>query len=367
MDPETQAHIDADRRPQQSGEPKRIAGLLGEPPHTTETADTIHRSYVDYAERQNQRTLAALDRMMPVELVAIEDETVVDVEDRNGNLELVEREGYSGPGYRIPLNCLRCDQEISLFSIEEPGLYARAVGAGMLRRLRGMFICTDCEKAIVAEEEAAETAERRAHRLAASELSPHLQGMYFPEMFPSGGRKYIVEQVREWSAAEVPREPHICLWGRKGAGKTRLAATAAFARLQRWPVKWVSLPVLLAKLGAAFNDAARREAISVLTGTGPLILDDIARDDIKVSDWAKTQIFTAVDTRIQAGAPLLITTNMSPDKLEPVLGGSVMSRVAGMAVYELPGRDNRIELGGMSAEQAEADAAEHGLRDPEAE
>jgi len=103
------------------------------------------------------------------------------------------------------------------------------------------------------------------------------------------------------------------------------------------------MPILIAQLGAAFSDAARREAIGVLTGTGALVLDDL--DKIKPSEWAVTQVFAALDKRIQAGSPLLVTTNKTPTQLGEQFGEPVMSRIVGYCrVFELPGRDMRLQL-----------------------
>lgn len=144
---------------------------------------------------------------------------------------------------------------------------------------------------------------------------------------------------------------------------TRLAATAAFQRLRRHPLTWVSMPILLAQLGAAFSDSARREAISVLTGAGALVLDDL--DKVNPSEWARNQVFAAIDKRVQAGTPLLITTNLPPAALGEKFGEPVMSRIVGYCrTLELPGRDQRMRFNVDGTEKKPPNAGEY-LADPE--
>lgn len=263
-------------------------------------------------------TLEELDRVVPVQEVV----------------------GEAGKVYRITAICRSCKVEMHLESDEVPNELARAIAAGLMPRMVGGLLCQECCDRIEAEAEVAETAQKVRERVTESNLPQALHNFEFREMVTVEGRAEVIDAVRTWASEENPRG--ICIFGEVGTGKTRLAATAAWQRLRRWNVKWVSMPILLAQLGAAFNDKARREAISVLTGRGALILDDL--DKVNPSEWAKNQLFSALDTRIQAGAPLLITTNEPPSGLGDKFGGPVMSRVAELRVLEFPGQDMRLAL-----------------------
>jgi DNA replication protein DnaC len=373
MDAETQQHIDQQRAAaaKRGGNwPKRFDDKtlpeLEARAEEVEPASYWARSERLAEDRRMAKTRATLDRLVPVRTHSAVDVQVWDpVEGPDGMLDAIERKDpYTGPLFRTETQCSVCRETLVLESLEEPTVKSRAFALGYYRRLPRQFACDECIALAEIEEKRRGGESERRQRVAESELPDYMQGFAWEEMIPGGGRREVVSVVREWAQPSRPNPAQICLWGAKGAGKTRLAATAAWERLQRHHVRWVSLPVLIARLGASFSDTGRAEAIKVLTGTGPLILDDVARDDIKVSDWAKVQIFTAIDARVQSGSPLLITTNIAPDRLEPILGGSTMSRIAGMKVLELPGRDNRIALPGVDP-KAEAEAARHGLRDPE--
>jgi DNA replication protein DnaC len=134
----------------------------------------------------------------------------------------------------------------------------------------------------------------------------------------------------------------LCVFGSVGVGKTWLAAAAAWEMVDRRPVRWVSVPVLLAQLMASFADAERAAALRAITGTGPLILDDL--DKGNATDWTRQQLFAAIDGRVTAGAPLLITTNLPPSAIGERLGDPIMSRVVGYCqVVEIAGADRRLE------------------------
>ncbi len=243
-------------------------------------------------------------------------------------------------GYRITARCRSCQVEMHLESEEEPTLLARAIAAGAMPRVVGGLVCTLCSDEMEATAERAESEEKRRERLTWSNLPVPMHGFEFREMVTGENRDEAINAARDWASDEKPRG--LVIFGDVGTGKTRLAATAAWQRLRRWNVRWVSVPVLLAQLGAAFDDKARKEAISVLTGKGALILDDL--DKVNPSEWAVNQIFAALDTRIQAGAPLLITTNEPPSGLGAKFGEPVMSRVAEQRVLKLPGQDMRLQL-----------------------
>lgn len=412
MDAETQAHIDAAKRPASKAEPRKVsgegmlphqrrkplpemeaelereriaAGVLS-PPAEGEATPISATGYVEQRkQRERDRVLQTLDRIAPVSVRQVPEGTI----------------------WTIKVPCSGCGCEVLLASDSfteyedeqgdidiagEPGLRARMVAAGWLRtapvKKGGRFsgvMCDSCIRDAESEEAEQRISAERSSRLSDAVLPKALQGFAFEEMLPSGisegDRATAISAARTWAAEKrVDEKPGLLIFGNKGAGKTRLAATAAWQRLRNHDVRWVSWPALVGQLLAAFDDDDRKVAASVLNGTGALILDDIARDDVTVSDWVKTQLFVAIDKRVQAGSPILLTTNLTGTVKEPDnpiaalgerLGASIASRLVGYCrIVELPGQDNRLKFnydGSPKKTKAEEEAAATGLRDPEDE
>lgn len=411
MDAETQAHIEAQQRPPSSHEPRKLSGETAVPherklplteleeqlsrereaagllpsTHSGVTAIPPASAYIaDRRERERRQILTKLDRIAPATLSDDERPELTIRVPCGGCGRTVELLG-GGPGEEFPLTRPELDPESAGV------MRARMLAAGWLRtapvpdggRFSGVM-CDPCaEKADAAERER-ERASDRAARLSDSCLPKAMQGFRFDDMHASGyaenDRMLAITAARRWASVErVEGTPGLLLFGSKGAGKSRLAATAAFQRIDRWPVRWVSWPALAGQLLGAFDDEDRKVAMSVLNGTGALVLDDIARDDLKMSDWAKEKLFTAIDKRVQAGSPILVTTNLSGTAAEPEnllaalaerVGASTASRLAGFCrVIELPGDDMRLTLDYLGrdkkASKAEQRAAAEALSEPE--
>jgi hypothetical protein len=149
--------------------------------------------------------------------------------------------------------------------------------------------------------------------------------------------------ARRWATGELRA---LLLTGPVGVGKTRAAASAAWERAEREPVRWVSVPVLFAQLGRGFGDEQRDDALTVLTGTGALVLDDL--DKSRPTEYVAEQLFAAIDSRVAAGAALLVTTNLALSELaarfpEPY-GEAIVSRLAGYCeALAMEGPDRRLE------------------------
>jgi DNA replication protein DnaC len=405
LDPATQAHVDADRRPPEQKEPRKLsgqpmapharrrplaeledqlreereaAGVLSSSDPTVDKATVIPAStYVEQRrQREHDSIVTKLDRIAPTS----------------------SREIAEGPQLVVKVRCSSCKRPVELSAggedPETPGmLRARMIAAGWLRTAPvgpgGCFsgsMCPSCAKQAEADEAEERVVAERGSRLSDACLPKAMQGFAFERMNPTGyrdnDRMTAISAARTWAAKErVEGTPGLLIFGTKGAGKTRLAATACWQRLRSHSCRWVSWPVLLGQLLASFEDNDRKQAMSVLNGTQALILDDIARDDITVSDWAKNQLFVAIDKRVQAGSPLLLTTNLTGTAREPDnplaalaerLGDSIASRLAGYCrLVELPGEDQRLRFNfdGSTKKRmtkAEEEAAREGLADPEA-
>lgn len=151
-----------------------------------------------------------------------------------------------------------------------------------------------------------------------------------------------IADARAWAAGELPG---LLLTGPVGTGKTWIAAAAVWERQLRKPVRWASVPTMLANALRAFDDEERAGAVDAISGRGALALDDL--DKVKPSEWVASQLFSAIDSRVAAARPLLITMNSTPGELEtrlgPDFGEAIASRLIGYCkIVVLDGADRRL-------------------------
>jgi DNA replication protein DnaC len=210
---------------------------------------------------------------------------------------------------------------------------------------RTPLVCPACVERAEAEDarlererEAQEIAQRVEARRRASGLPPQLRGHTWQDLSadtPPG----VLAAAKAWAAGEIAG---LVLGGPVGVGKTYVASVAAEAWLDRGPLRWFSVPVLFARLGLAFADDGRQDALDVLSGRTALVLDDI--DKARPSQYAAEQLFCAIDTRVTHGAQLLVTTNLELDELADRYGPAIVSRLAGYCeAFAMDGPDRRIE------------------------
>jgi len=136
-----------------------------------------------------------------------------------------------------------------------------------------------------------------------------------------------LEAARAFVAGDLKA---LALIGPVGVGKTTIAAAAAWERQLIRPTLWVSVPVMLANVLKAFGDEERAAAMQTITGNGALALDDL--DKCSRSEWAAAQLFAAIDSRVAAGRPLLVTMNLTPGELEAKIGGEFGAAIASRLV-----------------------------------
>lgn len=209
-------------------------------------------------------------------------------------------------------------------------------GAGWLRAnlAAAPLVCESCiasdERAQAeedAERERVMAARRRAARIKASGIPAQLLAVTFDDI-DLRGRELALAAARRWATGDLAG---LTLTGPVGRGKTRLAAAAANGMLARRSVRWWSTPVLFARLGHGFGHDERDGAIDALVGGHALVLDDL--DKARPTEYGAEQIFSAIDSRIAEGEPLLVTTNLSSEQLAAKFpdpyGEAITSRLVG--------------------------------------
>lgn len=217
--------------------------------------------------------------------------------------------------------------------------------------------CRECaafseseEKRREAEREARERAQRVRGWQQASGMPPLWQGQRWDELEVRPAHAASVDTyaaaataARAWGDADLTG---VVLVGSIGVAKTRIAATAAWSRLERGPLTWVSAAALFTQLDRKFGSPEYEHALSVVAATTALVLDDL--DRVKASERAAEKLYVAIDGRINAGAALFVTANMTlgalAERFPEPHGEAIVSRLASYCeTFLLKGDDRRLE------------------------
>ncbi|MGH2954668.1 MAG: DnaA ATPase domain-containing protein [Thermoanaerobaculia bacterium] len=239
----------------------------------------------------------------------------------------------TAPRTEISTRCRGCGAELRLSAEVGP----TSIGGRFGRALAALGVtCPACTAD--AERAEREQAARRllSDRIQRSGLPGELCDLGFSEMQREGRRGQAVQAASEWALGA--RQLVFC-YGPVGTGKTRLAATACWRRLQRTPVSWVSVAAYIAKT-RDFEGGGAAATARLAQSAADVVLDDL--DKVKPTEWAVEQLYALVEGRITKGAAVFVTANRRPSQLGPLYGESLMSRLAAFSQFEMDGPDRRI-------------------------
>lgn len=234
----------------------------------------------------------------------------------------------------VTKECRECGKEMKL-AIPE-GVKEGSLGD---RFARGMsLLCDECAVIVERREEQGKLDERVELLVTNCGIPDEYRGFTWEEMEDGERRKPAIDAAKAWAAGTING---LLIGGPVGTGKSRLAATAAWDRLGRAkPLRWVSVARLVTMDKAGFGTDEKKQATKLLTGKAPLVLDDL--DKVPVTESVKSILFLAIDNRVTAGVPLLVTTNLPKDQFEGEFGSAIASRLLGYCTTaSLVGRDRR--------------------------
>ena len=146
------------------------------------------------------------------------------------------------------------------------------------------------------------------------------------ETFKPRGRKGLGEmqvQSLEWAYNHSQQyatslKGWLLLIGGYGSGKTHLAAAIAnFVVQMGVPTLFLTVPDLLDTLRFAYDsvDTTFEDRFEQIRNAGLLVLDDFGTQN--ATGWAQEKLFQIVNYRYINKLPLVITTNLSLDEIEP--------------------------------------------------
>lgn len=152
--------------------------------------------------------------------------------------------------------------------------------------------------------------------------------------------KYTNKAVLK-ALANYPSENYY-LWGKAGSGKTH----AAVAVLRKVSTAQVVRMGQISREIRAVRDPYEEAAIIDKYASIPMLVDDLGSE--KATEFLQNTLFEIMDRRWQAKVGgLIITANMSIDKLGGILGDRTASRIAGLVggknTLELSGTDYRLK------------------------
>jgi DNA replication protein DnaC len=215
---------------------------------------------------------------------------------------------------------------------------------------------------ILGPEDVARPCECREQRLkrgrvrgVASAIPPRYRGVSFDrppvsDMARNAETRSTVAKVRAFAEeldSKLEQGRGLWLSGDTGTGKTTLAMLVSKEALGRGhSVAIYSLPKLLARIRRTYDEEPGEDTYSAffqrLTSVDLLHVDDFGAE--KRSDWVLEQLYALVNERYEDERSVMLTTNLTVDKLEDQIGARTVSRLTETCEQvALFGVDRRLE------------------------
>jgi DNA replication protein DnaC len=133
--------------------------------------------------------------------------------------------------------------------------------------------------------------------------------------------------------------------GPVGVGKTWLAVSTLIKYIKEGHEGlFVTVPDMLEDIRRGFNDPEQSKTLKKACTVRLLVLDDLGVE--KQSEWVAEKLYQIVNTRYNNMLPTIVTTNLSVENTEKVLGERLVSRLLGCCeAIVIEGPDRRLKRG----------------------
>ena len=167
-----------------------------------------------------------------------------------------------------------------------------------------------------------------------------LRASGIPTRYRQASLKACPPEVRAYAEAFTAKaERGLLLCGGYGTGKTTAACAVAIEAAKRHPVRFTTMPDLVAR-AADFE----RGGLDVYRNCRLLVLDDLGKE--RPTAFAAAEVYGIVDYRSREGKPVVVTTNLDAAGLVRHFKAAFGEGMAGAIVSRLMGACDVVRMDG---------------------
>lgn len=196
-------------------------------------------------------------------------------------------------------------------------------------------LCPECE----AREEEIEQDLLRTQRLQQLGLRPRWLEVTFDNLCEPRPPEAAISACRLFAATCLERGADgLYLWSRtNGTGKTHLAAAIALTVGDGF---FINASELLDAVRDSYAGDGYCKEFQAARHAPLLVLDDLGAQ--RITEWGEERLYVLLNRRYDDLLPLVVTSNLAPDRLGDAVGERIASRIMGMcAKVHVEGPDHR--------------------------
>lgn len=174
---------------------------------------------------------------------------------------------------------------------------------------------------------------------------------YYPETDPDGRSpkkimSRILEQCRDYAQRFGPESGSLLFFGRTGLGKTHLSlAIAGAVAAKGAAVLYSPVQTIVDRYERVRFDrdpsAEDRDFVAMAPRCDLLVIDDLGSEFSTA--FSQSVLYNLLNERMNAGLPMVLSTNLSVDELSKAYNERIVSRIlCGCASYNFIGKDIRF-------------------------